>query len=625
MNDSQDSEEPQDRSLGFDNANISVRGKWDNRYKSRGGMSFGATLDEEKSQAIGGGILTNERASEFYGQYQFVLPNLDPLSSFTLGEYVTREENFYTEGNRQVWGYTTYLNWFKRSDGRQSPSGDLPPGLRTGLQTLLNNVSALSGTAAYTHNPLVRQGTEGSPRTNALDLSLRAVTPSVFGEYLPVSVGAGVNTAHYHHVDNTTQNKIVGNGGLGIAFMGSDYFKNPIHWLVGAGGDGDTQGVVGGTAAAELGSLSFSVRHTSDQQTTVLAAWRMSDLWTDKEKQRASTLSVANGNAPLSFAASDRGAGMSEQFSRAENSLMRMGFLPPTGSETIRPADGQRTSASLQLSPASVAQQPLQVQQAIKRTQDLQRQVTAQKNSEVRNGSSKAVIVGLTLSASVGTKLANQLWATATSISNASASTFYAINTTWPDTRLTVSVTSNEIRVDLSQTCMGSIRVYQDNVSLGEVPTHLTMGLGCCFIAGTKVLMDDGSEKTIEEISVGEWLKGADGQINQVEVLHRPMLGSQHLYSINGSRHFVTGGHPFMTKEGWKAFDVGLAEQTNPGLVLGPLQVGDFIISDSGETRIETIQAQSASPETQLYNFAVSGNRTFFVREGGNAFLVHNK
>lgn len=385
--------EGQSMRLGYDNTNITLRGKWDNRYKARGGATFGATLDEDRLHAIGGGFLTNERASEFYGHYQFVATDFDPLSSFTIGEYASRERQFFTTGGAEVWGYTTYLNWFKRGDGRQSPDGDLPPALRTGLQTLMDNISAVSGTLAYTYAPMVRQGDEGSPRTNAIDLSLRAVTPAPFGEYFPVSGGVGVNLAHYGHVDATTQTEATGNGGMGIAFMGGDYFRHPIHWLVGIGGDGDTKGVAGGTIAAELGPVSASYRQTSDHHATVLVGWRVSDLWSDSDRQRASTLAVADGRAPLSFASGDRGAVLPDRIARAENSLMRMGFLPPTGNEVSRPSGntaGSAKAATLQLSPASVAQQPMQVQQAIKRTQDAQRQVATKKNTDIRTAKAAA-------------------------------------------------------------------------------------------------------------------------------------------------------------------------------------------------------------------------------------------
>ncbi|MGE4218278.1 MAG: Hint domain-containing homing endonuclease [Alphaproteobacteria bacterium] len=616
-----DPAEGQPVQLGYGNANVTIRGKWDKRYQTRGGISFGALLDETGHRALGGGFLTNERATELYGQYQFVLPDLDAQSSFTLGEYVTRERQSFATGAKPVWGYTTYLNWSKRNDGRKSKDGDLPPGLRSSLQTLIDNVSAISGTVAFTHSPQVREGIEGAPRTNAVDLSLRGVTPSLFGPFLPVSLGVGVNAAHYGHVDDSRETAVIGNGGLGIVFMGGDYFRHPIHWLVGIGGDADTTGVFGGTVAAELDAMSVSYRQTTDREATLLVAWRVSDLWSEQDQRRISTLNVADGNGPISFSARNRGAGKPDRIAAAEHSLIRMGFLPPTGSETGPSASGS-SGGGIQLTPTGAAQQPLQVQQAITRTQQLQQDVQDEKNAEIRSSSpaaaNRAVITGLSLENVISWGGANEVWATFTSIANPGLSTFTALCAGSGDTP-PVSLTGTQILVDMTgitNTCT-DVQVFQDGTSLGSVEG--------CFIAGTRVVMADGSDKAIEDVRVGDMLKGPDSNPHEVLALHRPLLGGQHLYAINSSRHFVTDGHPFMTRAGWKAMDVEIAERFNPGLVVGPLRIGDILIVDGGEVPIESIAMQAGPADTPLYNFAVSGTRSFFVRENGTAYLVHNK
>ncbi|CAA7625682.1 hypothetical protein MTBSS4_520012 [Magnetospirillum sp. SS-4] len=335
--------------MGYDNTSISIKGKWDSRYQARGGASFGATLDEARLRAIGGGFLTNQRASEFYGQYQFIDLDLDPLSAFTVGEHVSREEQFFATGGRQVWAYTTYLNWFKRNDGRQMIRDDAPAALRDGLQSIMNHFSAMSGTVAYTYAPMVNiDDYDGSPRTNALDLTLRGVTPSPFGQYFPVSAGIGANYAHYKHYDDASETQLVGNGGLGVAFLGGDYFSHPVSWLVGFGGDGDTRGVVGGTAAAEVGPISVSYRQTSDQQTRILASWRVSDLFSDSDRQKVSTLAVADGRAPLSFTPASTGTSeLADRIARAEGGLRRLGFMPPTGNEVSRSGRRERSHAAV--------------------------------------------------------------------------------------------------------------------------------------------------------------------------------------------------------------------------------------------------------------------------------------
>ncbi len=164
-------------------------------------------------------------------------------------------------------------------------------------------------------------------------------------------------------------------------------------------------------------------------------------------------------------------------------------------------------------------------------------------------------------------------------------------------------------------------------------------GGGGCFIAGTLVLMADGLVKIIETVAVGDLLRGADGATNRVETLIRPLLGDQSLYAVNNGSAFVTDDHPFMTAAGWKAINPAAAEKTNPGLVVGALAAGDVLITADGEVSIRAIDAHRAPVGTQLFNFSVSGNRTFFVRPAGGEpnsspttndqnsqfLLVHNK
>jgi hypothetical protein len=153
-------------------------------------------------------------------------------------------------------------------------------------------------------------------------------------------------------------------------------------------------------------------------------------------------------------------------------------------------------------------------------------------------------------------------------------------------------------------------------------------GPGSCFIGGTRVLMADGSEKAIEEVRLGDQLLGAEGSIKEVLNYDHPLLGSWALYAINGGSHFVTAEHPFMTKAGWKSIDPAASELEIPGLVTASLARGDQIISSRGTVQVISLESMSAAAETQLYNFRLSGNHTYFVRPPGSDglfLLVHNK
>ena len=83
----------------------------------------------------------------------------------------------------------------------------------------------------------------------------------------------------------------------------------------------------------------------------------------------------------------------------------------------------------------------------------------------------------------------------------------------------------------------------------------------------------------------------------------------------------MTGGHPFMTTEGWKAFNLKLARQLNPDLnFAGTLQTGDILIKENGEREM-LIQYDYEIQETTVYNLKVDGDSTYYA----DGFLVHNK
>ncbi len=147
-----------------------------------------------------------------------------------------------------------------------------------------------------------------------------------------------------------------------------------------------------------------------------------------------------------------------------------------------------------------------------------------------------------------------------------------------------------------------------------------------CFTAGTKVTMADGSKKDIEKVAIGEKLRGKDGVINTVLGFERPKLGGRKLYSINGGPYFITPAHPLRTTKGWKSINTEETMRENSELVkelhVKTLQVGDILVKENGTTEeVKSIKGSVGSPDTQLYNFVLSGDRTYYV----NGILTHNE
>jgi len=163
-----------------------------------------------------------------------------------------------------------------------------------------------------------------------------------------------------------------------------------------------------------------------------------------------------------------------------------------------------------------------------------------------------------------------------------------------------------------------------------------------CFRAGTQVVMGDGSWKLIEDVQEGEELIGRDGMVNEVSEWHRPKLSStngiaphtQRMISINGGGFDTSEDHMFMTTEGWKAPCAECCKAVHArvleeeGVVdMQDLQVGDNIITPDGTIEVTSIDFKDDDPDLQLYNFILSGNRTYYVIMEGHdtPMLVHNK
>lgn len=163
-----------------------------------------------------------------------------------------------------------------------------------------------------------------------------------------------------------------------------------------------------------------------------------------------------------------------------------------------------------------------------------------------------------------------------------------------------------------------------------------------CFVAGTQVLMQDGSWKNIEDVEIGESLIGEGNSENQVREFHRPTLGLQDhalprklsLASINGSEFSVSADHLFKTVDGWKAPDAELSNMLHKDVIkfenmnVQQLAIGDKIINADGSTHeVYAIEFQEDDPELQLYNFKLKNNRTYHVKLKGSdeSYLVHNK
>ena len=148
----------------------------------------------------------------------------------------------------------------------------------------------------------------------------------------------------------------------------------------------------------------------------------------------------------------------------------------------------------------------------------------------------------------------------------------------------------------------------------GTTGTTSTTG---CFIAGTQIEMEDGSFKSIENVVMGDRVRAANGEVNQVNKLF--VIRHQGLkYSFNHGKFFVTSSHPFLTESGWKSLNPMVSVRENPGLNVSQLAEGDVVLTKNGSYRINSVEA-SHNAET-VYNFRTDGDHTYIA----DGYLVHN-
>lgn len=163
-----------------------------------------------------------------------------------------------------------------------------------------------------------------------------------------------------------------------------------------------------------------------------------------------------------------------------------------------------------------------------------------------------------------------------------------------------------------------------------------------CFIAGTPVLMADGSERPIEKVRVGDRVIGAFGFENVVKQVNAGTLGPARVFLIN-KRYVVLGGHRFWAPaKGWAALtpedharnlealraanvlprmgqDWHADTDSIPAVHLdGKLEVGDALAYGTGDRLvIETVDELTFPPDTAIYELHIHNGSGSYTVYGG--------
>ena len=153
--------------------------------------------------------------------------------------------------------------------------------------------------------------------------------------------------------------------------------------------------------------------------------------------------------------------------------------------------------------------------------------------------------------------------------------------------------------------------------------------MGICFVAGTKILIADGSTKNIEDIEVGDIVLSWNEDTNQlqsskvvklIQPVHDDMLVIRFSNDVVNENTF---DHPYYVKDkGWCSYSPTLTKERYD-IDSELLEVGDICYFNNGE-ELEEVEISSIKEnwgEVQTYIFELDNNYTFFA----NGILTHNK
>jgi hypothetical protein len=143
-----------------------------------------------------------------------------------------------------------------------------------------------------------------------------------------------------------------------------------------------------------------------------------------------------------------------------------------------------------------------------------------------------------------------------------------------------------------------------------------------CFIAGTHILMADGTEKAIETLQEGEQVQGHDGEkqvVTTILATIKPL--PKQVYELlfsDGKSLTLTDAHPIATVQGWKSLNPLATKRENPDVSVSLLEIDDVVITVNGTCVLTAIEPGEI---VQVYNLTVDEPHTFYA----NGVLVHNK
>ena len=151
-----------------------------------------------------------------------------------------------------------------------------------------------------------------------------------------------------------------------------------------------------------------------------------------------------------------------------------------------------------------------------------------------------------------------------------------------------------------------------------------------CFVAGTEVVLTNGSQFNIEKQTEGVKVLALGGDVTTItdEFVDEFLSEGEQLVGFNTEPPFAALHHPFWTTEGWKCLDPETAKQENPNIDFKLLQVGDIIfrIAQTEPLRYKPVKIHkftftTVQEPTKIYGLHLDGPRSYHAN--GYAVLAN--
>lgn len=159
-------------------------------------------------------------------------------------------------------------------------------------------------------------------------------------------------------------------------------------------------------------------------------------------------------------------------------------------------------------------------------------------------------------------------------------------------------------------------------ITISATPTE-----PCCFDAGMRVLMADGTYKNIEEVEVSDMVMSLDELTGEyvakrvtATIIRKNSDDLVYVNLSNGVRIGMRAYHPLLTTEGWKSLRPEQAETVMDVGTVQLLNVGDELVGYTDNVTIKSIEQRKDIENHNTYNLTIEDTHNYIV-EG---VVVHN-